>query len=215
MVFCRKSMLGILALAVTGVCSASTISTTGTFTFDSDLSVISFTVLTPSEIIVTSFGYGGGTNGQGTDIAAGGLAPDLALFDPNGVNVVQDTAGGNAVPGSGCTNGTNPDPNTHLCLDSTLFFLTSVPGTYTVVLSEQNVGNDPPQFPDVFTGPSSYPLPPGTDVTTPPFQDVFGNQRNGNFAFDINVSSTPEPGTILGVFLGICAMASRKRRAAR
>lgn len=208
MALSRRSALGIVVLAVGGLCSASTITTTGTFTFDSDLQVVTFNVTVPEEIIVTSFGYGGGLDGLGDLILPGGFAPDLGLFDPSGNLIAQDTTGGTAI-GTGCSNNTNQDPTTHLCLDATIAFSTDVLGTYTVVLSEQNIGNDPPSL---YTGPGSYSLPPGTDVTTPPFQDILGDQRNGNFAFDISTVSTPEPGTVLGVFLGICAIAGWKRR---
>ena len=208
MAFFGRSVLGIAVLAVGGLCSASTITTTGSFTFDSDLSVVTFNVTVPEDIVVTSFGYGGGMDGLGDIILPGGLAPDLALFDPSGNLVAQDTTGGTAIS-TGCSNNTNQDPSTHLCLDATLNFSTDVLGVYTVVLSEQNVGNDPPAL---FTGAASYALSPGTNVTTPPFQDLLGNQRTGNFAFDISTVSTPEPGTVLGVFLGICAIAGWKRR---
>src|ERR1700722_538201 len=115
MAFFGRSVLGIAVLAVGGLCSASTITTTGTFTFDSDLSVVTFNVTVPEDIIVTSFGYGGGMDGLGDIILPGGLAPDLALFDPSGNLVAQDTTGGTAIS-TGCSNNTNKDPSTHLCL---------------------------------------------------------------------------------------------------
>jgi hypothetical protein len=202
------SKVCLVVLAAAGLCSAT--SFTGTFETDTDIFFATFVVPGQAQIFVTSFGYGGGINGDLTVIDPGGFAPDLALYDPNGNLVVQDTTGGTAI-GAGCSNGTNQDPTTHLCLDATLFFPTSIAGTYTVVITEQNVGNDPPP---TFSGPGSYPQAPGTDVTTPPFQDLLGNQRNGNFAFDFTEVSVPEPTTVVLTLLGIGALALRKRRSA-
>jgi hypothetical protein len=202
------SKVCVMVLAAAGLSTAT--SFTGTFTTDTDIFVATFVVPGQAQIFVTSFGYGGGINGDLMVIDPGGFEPDLALYDPNGNLVVQDTAGGVAV-GAGCSNGTNQDPTTHFCLDATLVFPTSIAGIYTVVITEANVGNDPPP---TFSGPGSYPQAPGTDVTTPPFQDIFGNQRDGNFAFDVDTTSVPEPATAVLTFVSIGALALWKRRSA-
>ena len=70
-----------------------------------------------------------------------------------------------------------------------LSFSACVAGSCVLVLSEQEVNDG--------LDPMSYPLPADTNVTTPPFMDPFGNQRNGEWALDLllpaPVSTVPEP----------------------
>ena len=61
--------------------SASTISFQGSFSTDDQFQIFSF-VAGPGPAVLRTFGFAGGTNGNGTVIAAGGFDPILSLFGP-------------------------------------------------------------------------------------------------------------------------------------
>jgi hypothetical protein len=189
---------------------AGTLSYSGTFTFDSDVETIPFTLTAPGVVSAITFGYGGGTNAASQVFTAGGFAPSLALYLVSDSSLqAQDALGGSVIPAGGCSNGTNEDTSVDLCLDATLNF-SAAAGSYILVLSEQSVNDG--------LDPMSYPLPPDTNATTPPFMDVFGNQRNGQFAIDVTLpdasTGVPEPATWTlmssGILAGV-AFARRKR----
>jgi hypothetical protein len=184
---------------------AGPVSFNGTFSFDSSVQLFYINAASPSSINILSFGYGGGTNGASQVIPAGGFAPSLALYDNSGNLLAQDALGGTFNAGT-CSNGRTPDPTVHLCLDPTLNYSTGT-GSYVLALSEQ--GNDG-------QNPQGFPLTPGTNATTPPFQDPFGNQRNGNWALDFTVTGTvsqvPEPAAGLMTLLGLPVLFLCRRR---
>jgi hypothetical protein len=196
------------ALSLSSAAIASNFSYSGTFTFDSDLEQIPFTLTGPALVSVITYGYGGGTNSANQTFVAGGFAPSLALYLVSNSSLqAQDALGGSVLAGGGsCSNGTQEDLSVTLCLDATLNF-NAIAGGYLLILSEQGVndGQDP----------MSYPLSPGTDVTTPPFFDPFGNQRDGQWALDFEItpaSSVPEPATFALALGGIAGIALIQRR---
>src|SRR4051812_24720820 len=69
-----------IATAVPAVGGALTLSYTGNFTLDNDVVLVPFTVLDTSNILLQSFSYGGGNNGNGDVIARGGFEPALQIF---------------------------------------------------------------------------------------------------------------------------------------
>src|ERR1700733_12759477 len=77
-----------LSLFVAGLCSASTISDTGFLTSpdvgpgDDDL--ITFTLALPGSVTLQTYGFGGGINGTGSTITAGGFDPFVGLFQGTG-----------------------------------------------------------------------------------------------------------------------------------
>ena len=130
---------------------------------------------------------------QTSGYAGGGFDPYLSLFDGSGLQFLLDSN-----DDGGCGN-VGADPNTHACLDSFLSILLA-PGTYLVALTES--GNAPlgPALSDGFL------MDGAGDFTGGPFLDAQGNQRNGQWALQIDgadAASTPEPGTAALMFAGL------------
>jgi len=192
-------------------CSAATISFTGTFNHDDNVQLFAVTLNAPSTLTVKTWSYGGGVNGAGKAIPAGGFATDLAIFSASGALI--DFADSGGCPPQ------NMDPGTGMCGDGVLTEGNLAAGSYTVALSEffnipnglslsagfleDGMGN--------FTGPTLC-------GATGAFLDSGCNQRTGNYALDISgVSSAaalPEPSfaLITGlVLVGAAVMRRRKR----
>lgn len=70
--------------AATAIASAGTISYTGTLGYAEDDFDIAVVLASPGTITLQTYSFGGGTNSDGTMIAAGGFDPFLALFDGTG-----------------------------------------------------------------------------------------------------------------------------------
>lgn len=182
----------------------------GTFSSDDNIQYFTVDLGPDSSLTVKTFGYAGGTNGNGMVIPAGGFDPALALFDPSGNLIgVNDDAPCGIV---------NKDPVTGQCFDA---FISqpdlTTPGVYTVALTESpNLAQDNLGQPDTF------PYPPGTGNFTcglyggasasSPFCDITGDQRNGNWALDISgsnlISATavPEPALFMPLLTGIAVL---------
>ncbi len=76
-------LLVVVAAAVTPV-SAANFSLVGSFSQDSDVQLIQFTVTAVSSVSIRTLSYAGGTNASGIAIPEGGFDPNLALFDSSG-----------------------------------------------------------------------------------------------------------------------------------
>lgn len=146
--------------------------------------VESFTLSAASTVQVVSFSYGGGTNGNGTVIAEGGLEPYLSLFDQAG-NFLSST-----YYSVTCPAGANINTSSGECYDVLLDAGTLGAGTYQVALSAyenmsfaENYGSG--TLADGFTGIGNL---------------MFGEDLH--YAFDVNItaptippSPAPEPST--------------------
>jgi hypothetical protein len=149
---------------------------------------------------VETFGYAGGTNGQGTVIAAGGFDPDLSLFDSSGNLLDQNDDGTGFVA---------VDSTTGNAFDSYLTDSLGV-GSYTVALTES------PNFANGPTLGDSFLFAGQGDFTcsyflgsSGAFCDASFSQRNGNYALDITTpgvsppSATPEPASLVLTVSGV------------
>ena len=191
---------------------------TGTFNWDTDVQLFTFTVDTPTpDVAFRTWSYSGGTNFAGATIPSGGFEPALSLFDASGNEMNPQSSGP-------CTGDTGnplttlpPDPVTGACGD--VYYPTTLsfpggewePGTYTLGLSLYSNPAAGPTLGDGFLIPlQGFPVPsnyscmvgapgvqgsPPTVPVTSPFCDEFdpGVERTGNWALDIlNVASAQE-----------------------
>ena len=180
---------------------AIVLSSQGTFNADNDCPQFTFSLLTASTLNFSTYSYNGGINAQGAFIAPGGFDPILTLFDASG-NFIREFV--------------NPVGPGDI---SELFTLDA--GDYTLVftqfdnfalgnLADGFIHDGDPTFTDRFVIAGS-----GAHA---PFVDVNGNQRNGNYAFDVTAKgepqAVPEPATLLLLATGMfgVSVVARKRR---
>ena len=123
----RATFLSGAFVAVGLSAPAAEFSFTGAFERDDDVQLFDFAVDTLSTVTLRTYSYAGGTQADGTAIAAGGFDPILAVFDEDGLLL-----GGNDDDILGAV---GTDPVTGAALDS---FLDPVvaPGSYTLALSQ-------------------------------------------------------------------------------
>jgi hypothetical protein len=138
---------------------------------------------TASSVTIFTTSYGGGTNLNGSMTSAGGLQPNVTLFDTTGFAVATE---------SGMFSPLNNSWDAYI-LDSDV-----AAGNYFLILTDQANqvsaaftgfdGTAPADFYTLFTGPGGS-----------SFTDVEGNARNGNYALNVQAtplaSPTPEPAT--------------------
>jgi hypothetical protein len=202
----------ILALTAASTFAGS-FSFTGTFTQDDDLQSFFFSISSNTTITLRTYGYAGGTNFAGTNIARGGFDPILSLFDNAGNLINVNNDGGCGV--------VNQDSVTGACWDS--YISTSLPaGLYRAVLSQSDNSANGPTLADGFqragqgnfTGPAFI----GSEGS---FIDANPSQRNGNWAVDLlNVdraavsplTDVPEPSTWLLVSSSLAFVAAKRIR---
>ena len=234
-----KIGVGLLLLLGSAACTADNFSFTGTFSYDTDVELFTFTLAAPTaDVLLRTWSYAGGTNAMGSAIPAGGFEPVIDIFDSSG-NMMNP---GSSIP---CGGATAMDPATGECGDAyyptTLSFPagTCAAGTYTVVLTEDANAAIGPTLGDGFFGEavlgvappgnwtcgSSYQGNPPIVPTTNAFCDEFdpGVERTGNWALDIDnvtaaseIGAVPEPANFLlfgSGLAGLVILRLRLRRA--
>jgi hypothetical protein len=189
----RNLVLPVMVIAMTMPVAASPIfSYTGDFIFDNDVALVSFSVLKPSNVTLQTFGFGGGTNGNGVVIAAGGFESMVQVFsNPDGVPVTSTI-----LPGPDPTCGPRtPDPNRlNFCFDVYAQIILT-PGDYTVALTQSPNTSNGPTLSDGF-------LYDGVPDFNSGFVGTFGFQGDGHWALDVGINpigdnTVPEPGSAL------------------
>lgn len=156
--------------------------------------LVPFTVSTPSEVNVVTFGWGGGTSATGAAVAGGGLEPYLSLFDSAG-NFLASSFNSGCPPGG---NFIGPD-----CFDVQFDAGILAPGNYQLALTAwqnlsfaENLGSG--TLADGFTGLGNL-----------------GFTENLNYAFDLNIQEAPEPGTAGLLLIGACSWCAANYRKKR
>jgi hypothetical protein len=206
--------------------SASTMSFVGTFSDPTEVFTTTFSLSGTSDVFIQTWGFGGGTNGNGVVVPSGGFDPLIALFSGTGASatILTDINGpifsadlfagyeGSCPPGH-----TDTIAGTPLCGDATLHFSGLPAGTYTLLLT---VATYIPFA--VFD--ASNPLGAGfVDLTGGAFQTCVTDpsfacaDRTGDYAVDLTISATPvpEPVTVILLAGGFAALAHRRHRRSR
>ena len=204
-----KSILVVLALIPITSAGALADSFTGSFSFDDDVELFTFDLLSPASVTITSLGYAGGTNDAGDLIPAGGFDTTLTLFDSLGDFIIDDDDSRGVIDGA-----------TGEAFDAEIFAPLLPSGTYWVALTQyDNFANGPTVF-DGFSreGEPTFTFDDGFG-SFPMFNDVTGDGRTGEWALDIIVggsSVVPAPSSVVGLIgmglMGSVVMYVRKRR---
>jgi hypothetical protein len=185
------------------LCVAGTVSYTGALVNPEDTFTATATLVSPGDITLQTYGFGGGTNAAGSIIPAGGFDPFVGLFLGTGPSAL--FIGGTSDVLSNYSQGCPPAGTLAIgsvpaqCGDVTLQFTGLSAGTYTVLLSD---GEYIPEA--VFE--TSGQLGDGfADFTAGVFQTCADandcNTDSASWALDVTApdgggTSTPEPGSL-------------------
>ncbi|MDP2998530.1 MAG: DVUA0089 family protein [Bryobacterales bacterium] len=176
-------LAGVVLLSIQGSAAVILVSDVGTFSSATDMRSYTFTLAAPSDVIMRTWGWAGGTNLNGVVIPAGGFDPILSLYrlDTN-AQIAQNDDGGCANVGS----------SAGLCWDAFIHTYLAA-GNYGVVLSVFN------NFP---TG-NFFP----TGAGTPSFSG-----RTTNYAVDLSGVPEPVTMALFGSGLLALGFVRRFRR---
>jgi hypothetical protein len=178
----------------------------GSFNEDDNMLEYQFTIGAISTVTLESFSYAG----DGGSVAPGGFAPVLSVFGTgsSGPLTLLGFDEGGAAPG-GCS-ARLIDPASHLCLDAYLPLPALNPGTYLVVLTENDNTPNSPNFAAGFNEQGNG------NFTGGPFIDPFGNQRTANFDFTISgadsATALPEPSSVSLLIAGLWLLAIKRKK---
>jgi hypothetical protein len=209
----NKRFLACLAMACAKI-SAGTVSDQGTLANSTDTFITTVTLAGSQTVTLQTWGFGGGINGNGATIPAGGFDPLVAVFQGTGPGAafIQGTSDilTNYSSFMGCPPaGTLTIGNIAGNCGDVLMALQLTAGAYTILLS------DAAYIPNaVFSGTGA--LGDGfTDLTGGVFQTCADPANcinpTANWALDITLSDAaqaPEPGSVGTVCIGLLGLAA-------
>jgi len=204
------AMLVAAAVPLARADNVTTQSFVGTLASSSDVFTTTLTLASAGNVLLQTYGFGGGVNGQGTGIAAGGTDPFLAIFAGTGdgatmlTDALENPFGTslditNFDSFAGCPPAGAPSiGGSAVCGDIQMNLGVLAAGSYTIVLSDgQYIANA------VFDNGT---LGEGfSDLTGGVFCNLAINgadcpNTSGNYALDVTTTTsvvTPEPATML------------------
>lgn len=222
----RAAPAACLFLFAAPFCSGGTVSEIGTLSTPESTYLYTLILPATGNVTLQTYGFGGGINGAGNTIVAGGFDPFVGLFQGTGGtalfldgtadNLTNYLSEPSACPPAGLA---AIGSVAGQCGDVQLDFTGLAAGTYTVLLSDANY---PPNAIYETTG---YLGDGFSDLTggSLPFQTCYDtsdcNTDTANWALDITTSSgaaasTPEPGSFALAGLGLLAIGWSLRRRA-
>ncbi|ESA34497.1 pep-cterm exosortase interaction domain-containing protein [Leptolyngbya sp. Heron Island J] len=168
---------GAMVITLNSTAFAADFSLRGTFAQDDDVHLFNFRVETASTVTLRTYSYAGGTQADGTVIAAGGFDPILSLFDGTGTLI---TFGDDDE-----TDTVAQDPTTGQAYDSLIEVLLGA-GTYTLALTQYNNFSNTNNLADGFrqAGNGNFTSNFSRCTTDRPFCDFTGDIRSNEWAFD-------------------------------
>ena len=206
----RSHLTACLLLGLLGAAGAETRVQQGRLASDDALAAVDFELLADDVFSLRSFSFAGGKTALGQDIAAGGFAPVLTLFDRSSGGFVTWDHG--SVHSDGNCIGQH-DSATAFCWDAGLR-QTLPAGRYRLLLSQD--GNEPlgaladgysrqgqPEYTAAYLGLSTGAM----------FVAVSGDLRDGHWALAFSadkLAPVPEPGTALLLAAGLGWLARRR-----
>jgi hypothetical protein len=209
-----ENVAAVLFVLLSCSAQATVLSSEGSFSSDDEVKLFNFSLGSDFLFSARTWSFGGGVNGAGDSVAAGGFAPVLSLFDANGTQDLLQIAQAGA--GGSCPAGANTDPASGFCWDVG-FSLLLTTGDYILALTQDDNTPFGPFLTDGFlrngqgnfTGPSYL----GTDGQC---VLVDGGQRTCDWAVDFVLPESPvvvpEPGALALLALGVVVLAGVKRR---
>jgi hypothetical protein len=220
----------LLALFCCSLNAGAVYSYTGSLATAEDVFEQTFTLTGSTNVSVETFGFGGGTNGVGAVIPAGGFDPLVALFSGSGASatILTDSLGNpvagadtlslftpNCPPAGMVTIGTGTGNSA--CGDGFLEADNLPAGTYTLLLSDAN-----------YVPTAVNPGPPASSLLSDGFTDLTGGvfqtcnftsdgmfciTPTDNYAVDLIEqagSGVPEPASWGGIAIGLAVLARKK-----
>ena len=166
----------VTTFGMSGTANAADFSLNGTFAQDADVYQFDFSVATESTVTLRTYSYAGGTQADGTVVAAGGFDPVLTLFDGDGNKLFFNDDDN--------TNTVDRDPTTDKAYDSFLQGVLAM-GNYTVTLTQYGNVSAGTTLADGFSRTGNF----TGDVFSrceagSAFCDFTGNSRSNQWAFD-------------------------------
>ncbi|MEA5463142.1 DVUA0089 family protein [Leptothoe sp. PORK10 BA2] len=178
----------VAALGTSGTAHAADFSLRGSFVQDSGVQLFDFSVDKESTVTLRTYSYGGGTQADGTPIAAGGFDPVLNLFDATGNRLFanDDDKSGTVLK----------DPATNQAYDSFLKVILAA-GNYTVSLTQYGNFTNSTNLADGFGQTGNFTGNFSRCAADSAFCDFTGNSRTNRWAFDVlGVQPVIEPPTL-------------------